>query len=39
MTKEQICDLYDRSPDMTLSQLSRITGVPVYALKLILMKG
>lgn len=39
MTKDQICDLYDSSPDMTLSQLSRLTGRTVSELKRILMKG
>ena len=39
MTHEQICDLYDSSPDMTLSQLSRLTGKTVSELKRILMKG
>ena len=37
MTKEQICDLYDSKPDMTLAQLSRISGKSVQQLKQILM--
>jgi hypothetical protein len=39
MTHEQIRDLYDSHPDMTLSQLSRLTGRTVSELKRILMKG
>lgn len=39
MTHEQICDLYDSHPDMTLSQLSRLTGRTVSELKRILMRG
>lgn len=37
MTKDQITDLYDRKPDMTLAQLSKITGLSVPALKRTLM--
>lgn len=39
MTREQIIDLYDSNPDMTLAQLSKITGLSVPALKRILMGG
>lgn len=39
MTQEQICDLYDSKPDMTLGQLSKLTGLTIAQLKLILMKG
>jgi hypothetical protein len=39
MTKDQICDLYDSKPDMTLTQLSRISGKSVAQLKQILMGG
>lgn len=37
MTKDQICELYDSNPDMTLAQLSRISGKSVAQLKQILM--
>lgn len=37
MTNDQIRDLYDRKPDLTLSQLARITGKTVAELKRILM--
>lgn len=37
MTNQEICDLYDRHPDMTLAQLARITGKTVKELKRILM--
>lgn len=37
MTNQEICDLYDANPDMTLSQLARITGLSVNELKRILM--
>ena len=39
MTHAQICELYDSKPDMTLSQLSRLTGKSVSELKRILMAG
>jgi hypothetical protein len=39
MTKQDICDLYDSKPDLTLGQLSRITGLSVPKLKQILMGG
>jgi hypothetical protein len=38
MTYKEICDLYDYNPDMTLAELSRITGYPVVYLKRLLMK-
>jgi hypothetical protein len=37
MTNEQIIDLYDQNPDLTLAQLSRMTGKSVEELKRILM--
>lgn len=37
MTNEQIAELYDSNPNMTLAQLSRITGKSVEQLKKILM--
>jgi hypothetical protein len=37
MTNEQITELYDLNPDLTLAQLSRITGKSVSELKQILM--
>jgi len=37
MTNEDIMDLYDSNPDMTLQQLSRMTGKTVTELKRILM--
>lgn len=37
MSNEQIIDLYDANPDLTLAQLSRITGKSVAELKQILM--
>lgn len=38
-TESQICRLYDQNPNMTLKQLSRITGLPITWLKRILMNG
>ena len=37
MTNDQIIDFYDRSPDLTLQQLSQITGLSVVKLKKLLM--
>lgn len=37
MSIEEIKDMYDCNPNMTLSELSRITGEPVSNLKRILM--
>jgi hypothetical protein len=37
MTNDQIAELYDSNPNMTLAQLSRITGKSVEQLKKILM--
>lgn len=37
--KEMIRNLYDRSPDLTLGQLSRMTGLTVAQLKKILMEN
>jgi hypothetical protein len=39
MSDREICDLYDRNPNMTLSELSRITGRSVAELKRLLMGG
>lgn len=39
MTNQDICDLYDSKPDLTLAQLSRMTGKSVSQLKQILMEG
>jgi hypothetical protein len=37
MTNDQIIDFYDRSPDLTLQQLSQMTGLSVAKLKKLLM--
>lgn len=37
MTNEEICDLFDSKPDLTLAALSRITGKSVKELKRILL--
>ena len=37
MTPEQIRDYYDRHPNMTLAELSRMTGRTIPELKKILM--
>ena len=37
MTMDEIIHLYDASPNMTLAQLSKITGWPVARLKKLLM--
>ena len=37
MTNQQIRELYDNNPNMTLRELSRITGLSILDLKLILM--
>lgn len=37
MSMDEIVRLYDTSPNMTLAQLSRITGWPVSRLKKLLM--
>ena len=37
MTNDEICDLYDSNPNMTLGELARITGKSVAELKRILM--
>ena len=37
MTNEQIADYYDSHPNLTLAQLSRMTGKSVEQLKKILM--
>lgn len=37
MTNDQIIDLYDSSPDLTLQQLSQMTGLSVADLKKLLM--
>lgn len=37
MSAEQIIDLYDQNPDLTLSRLARITGWTVKELKTLLM--
>ena len=37
MTPEQIRDYYDRHPNITLADLSRVTGLTVPQLKRILM--
>jgi len=39
MSYKEICDIYDNNPNMTLAELSRITGLPVAYLKSLLMKG
>jgi hypothetical protein len=37
MTNDQIINFYDRSPDLTLKELSQMTGVSVAKLKKLLM--
>lgn len=39
MTRQEIRDLYDSNPNMTLSQLSKVTGKSVAKLKSILMES
>jgi hypothetical protein len=39
MTPEQIIDLYDMNPDLTLRRLAEITGWAVSELKTLLMGG
>lgn len=39
MTDAQIRDLYDSKPDLTLTQLSKMTGKTVTQLKRILMEA
>jgi hypothetical protein len=36
MTNSQICDFYDNNPNLTLAQLSKITGLSIDQLKTIL---
>lgn len=36
MTNQQICDFYDNTPNLTLTQLSQMTGLTVEQLKAIL---
>ena len=37
MSKQDIIDLYDRKPDMTLQQLAQLTGYSIAELKRLLM--
>ena len=37
MTNDEICDIYDTNPNMTLAELARLTGKTVAELKRILM--
>jgi hypothetical protein len=37
MSKQDIIDLYDRKPDITLQQLARLTGYSIADLKRLLM--
>jgi hypothetical protein len=37
LTNSQICTLYDNAPNMTIRELSKITGLSVHDLKLILL--
>lgn len=39
MTNKQIKELYDSNPNMTLRELSAITGLSILELKLILLEG
>lgn len=39
MTNQEICEYYDQNPNLTLSELSAITGKSVKELKRILMGG
>ena len=38
-TAKLVCSVYDSNPDMTLGQLSRITGLTVEQLKIILLNN
>ena len=38
-SKQDMIDYYDRNPDLTLLELSRIVGVSVKRLKELLMEG
>lgn len=37
MSPEEICELFDRKPDLTLAALARITGWTVKELKTLLL--
>lgn len=37
MSHDDIRDIYDTNPDMTLQELSELTGIPIPQLKRILM--
>ena len=37
MTDQEICDLYDSSPDLSIAKLARMTGKSIAKLKAILM--
>lgn len=39
MSNQDIADLYDLNPDMTLAELARITGKTIARLKQILMEA
>jgi hypothetical protein len=39
MTNQEIKTLYDNNPNMTLRELSQITGLSIYDLKLILLRA
>ena len=37
MTDQEICDLYDSNPNLTIAKLARMTGKSIAKLKTILM--
>ena len=39
MSDEQIIDLYDNNPNLTLQQLSQMTGKSISTLKKLLLRG
>lgn len=39
MSDEQIIDLYDNNPNLTLQQLSQMTGKSISTLKELLLRG
>ena len=39
MSNEQIIDLYDNNPNLTLQQLSQMTGKSIGTLKELLLRG
>ena len=39
MSDQEICDYFDTNPNVTLSDLRRMTGLSIEQLKAILMRG